>query len=428
MLKYKITALMLKCKSMSIEKVAKYASKNTIFYEKFYAGYDRSNFSELPLLTKYDLVGVSPYELLNKEYEKKVVHYGETSGSSGSPTPAFFSKKEILSLVTLISNLSPYAKVLKKAAEENRTAVNALTFGYTIAGFSFGTLMQKFGMLVAQLGSRSTIALPERNAKTIVKLKPSIISSTPLDFMSFMEIIRLDFFKEYEEVKSKFKVLLSTAEPCAISRQKQIEKYFNITHINNYASVDGFASIACPCGEKHIMDSIHHIELYDKDMNYIGTKGTGRLSYTTLLKRATPMVKYLLDDLVTVQESNCSYGYKKSIIPHGRYELSMEINNKAWGNLDFEEIIYQYGLFMDYMISVEEKEINLILEEYPIAKNEYNLKGLKEGLERETELSCNIKLVPFGGLTSYRKVREAKSIVKVKDNRENSRQIIPEIL
>ncbi|MDP4144275.1 MAG: 4Fe-4S binding protein [Bacillota bacterium] len=428
MLKNKIIQFVLRFKTMNVKKTAKYAKKNTDFYQKYYKNYDTNNFSGLPLLTKYDLIGVSPYELLNKKFQKEVVHYGETSGSSGAPTPAFFTKNEILSLVSFVSAFSPYSNILKNTAKENRTAVNVLTFGYTIAGFSFGTLLQKFGFMVAQLGSRSTIALPERNAKTIIKLTPSTICSTPLDFMSFMEIIRLDFPEKYTKVKNNLKILLSTAEPCSVSRQKQIEKHFGIHHINTYASVDGFASIACPCGEKHILDKLHHIELYDKDMNYIGSKGTGRLSYTTLMKKSTPMVKYLLDDLVTIHDSNCPYGYKKSIKPHGRYELSIDMNNKIWGNLDFEEIIYSFGLFMDYSLTIEESEINLTLEEYPSAKDDYNIFGLKKRLEDDTNLKCNIKLVSFGKLTEFRKVREAKSIVKVIDNRESSRQSIPDIL
>lgn len=328
-----------------------------------------------------------------------------------------------------MSDISPYMKQLKELTKTNRTAINGLTFGFTVAGFTFGTLLQEIGFLVAQLGSRSTIAIPSRLADTIIKLKPSVITGTPLDFMSWMQIIFEKDKKKYTDVLSNLKFLLSTAEPCAISRQEQIKKFFNISHVNTYASVDGFISFDCPCGEKHVLDELLYIELYDKDKKLIGNKGTGRLCFTNLQKKSTPMIKYLLDDLITIKDSeNCPYGFEKAVIPHGRYELSININNKLLGNLDFEEIIFKYGLFMDYRVDIYDDRVDVLLEEYPMAKADYRLNLLKEEMSDLIALECKIKLVPLGKLTPYKEVRSQKSIIKIKDHRECSTQTLPTIL
>lgn len=423
-LKSKIINLLIKRKSLTPLQMAQYAKDSTAFYRRLYCNYAMDNFENLPIFSKYDLSDVSPYDFLSEKYKEKAFLYGETSGSSGSPTPSFFTKKEFEGLL-MLSSLSPYMEDVKKKAESNRTAVNGLSFGFTIAGFAFGALLQKQGALVAQLGSRSTIAMPERTAKTIAKLKPFLISATPLDFMTWMEIIRSDCPKEYTTVMDNLRFLMSTAEPCAISRQNQIEKHFNIKHINTYASVDGLVAIPCPCGEKHLIENLLHIELYDKNKKYIGQKGKGRLCFTHLIKRSAPMVKFLVDDFVTIKNSDCPYGFKTSIEPHGRYELTVNLNKKIWGGIDFEEIIYKYGLFMDYRVDIFDSEIKIELEEYPQAKKDYNVKNLKKEFEARTGLTCEVKLVPLESLTNLRSVRSTKSIVKVLDKRKISRQDIP---
>jgi phenylacetate-CoA ligase len=364
---------------------------------------------------------------LSKEFCNRVFLYAETSGSTGSSTPSFFTRKDFDGLISL-SSLSPYIPLIKKELSKNRTAVNGLTFGFTIAGFSFGSLLQKHGALVAQLGTRSTIAMPSRTADTIVKLMPSTISATPIDFMSWIEIIRTDYPKEFKDIIENIKFLFSTAEPCAKSRQNQIEKCSSITHINTYASVDGFVSIPCPCGEMHIINDLYDIGLFDSNMNYIGQKGIGRLCFTGLFRKTTPMVKYLLDDLVTLYDSRCNYGFKTSIKPHGRYELSIDINGTTLGNLDFEEIIYKYGLFMDYHVEITNNLISIKLEKYPLASDNYKLNELKDEVENLTRMKCLVESCPIGILTNIRDVRKSKSVVKIVDIRINSRQEIPQIL
>jgi phenylacetate-CoA ligase len=335
------------------------------------------------------------------------------------------TKRDFEGLITL-SLLSPFASDMKKAAKENRTAINGLTFGFTIAGLSFGAILQKAGFLVAQVGTRSTIATPERMARTIVKLKPSAMSATPLDFMSWLKIIKADYPNDYNGIADNLKFLLSTAEPCANSRQRQLEDYFDITHINTYASVDGLVSLQCPCGEMHLIDNLLDVELYDSNMKSIGAYGTGRLSFTNLIRKSTPMVKYLLDDLVTIKKSDCSYGFRNSIHPHGRYELSIDMNGHTMGNLDFEEVIYKHGLFMNYGVEIFSDKINITLEEYDEnARESYSINELEAEIGDLTGAECNVNLVPLGGLTPYRKIRESKSVVKFMDKRAESRQEMP---
>jgi len=124
---------MLRRKALSPVGMARYAARHTRFYPRFYEGRDLADFTSLPLLRKAVVRDVSPYDFLSDALAKQVVWYGETTGSSGSPTPAFLTRREFHG-ATLLAKISPRYLAMKAILAENRTCVNGLAFGSTIAG------------------------------------------------------------------------------------------------------------------------------------------------------------------------------------------------------------------------------------------------------------------------------------------------------
>ena len=422
-LRRKMLLGLLKLKALSPEQMAEYARRNTLFHRHLYGDKRVSDFNKLPLVTKAMTRYASPYDRLSSELKDKVTWYAETTGSTGSPTPVFYTKQEFNGAY-LLSLLSPYNAPLKAMLKANRTCLNGLALEFTIAGASFADMLTKNGGLVMNAGSRSTIGPPVRIADAIVRLKPAIIAGAPLDFLCWMRIIKEDYPNEYDKVVDSLKILFSTAELCSDSRVCQIQKEFGITHINTYACVEGFFTLTCPCGEKHILPA-YYVELFDENLKLIGEYGKGRICVTNLLKKSTPFVRYLLDDLVIISPSTCSYGFKKSVIPKGRYELSVKINNELYNVADFEEIIFKYGLFGDYRVLLFDDRIEVELEGYGKIDQ---LSNLEKEMEKEFGLSAKAKLLPFSTITPYREVRVSKPILKLTDKRASSTQEIPEVL
>ena len=82
-------------------KMAEYARQNTYFYRRLYAQVKANRdkrgqvpFRKLPLVRKSDVHNCPPFDLLSGRLAHKVFKYGETTGSTGSPTPSFFTRKE----------------------------------------------------------------------------------------------------------------------------------------------------------------------------------------------------------------------------------------------------------------------------------------------------------------------------------------------
>jgi phenylacetate-CoA ligase len=415
---------LLPLRAMTPPAMAAYAKKHTAFYARHYEGRDPRDFESLPLLTKEIVREQSPYDLLARPLAKRVVYYGETTGSTGSPTPSFYTASEFHGS-TLLAKMSPYYPWLREVLDENRTVVNGLAFGFTVAGMSFGDLMKNIGGMVANVGSRSTLATPPRIARGIARLTPSIVTAAPIDFLSWMRILEEDRPADLPRVHDRLRTLVSTAELCSEERAKRIGERFGIVAIDTYACVEGFFSLPCPCGEKHVLPA-WHVELFDENLEPVGGEGTGRFAFTSLVKKSGPMVRYLLDDLVTVRESECPYGYRKTVVPHGRFELTVRIGGEAVNVRHVENEIFRHGLFGDWHATVREEALEITVEDYASPRGAEE--PVREGLERRFGLPAAVTVVPFGTLTDYREPRRSKPILKITDARPGATQRIPTLL
>ncbi|HQG27650.1 MAG TPA: 4Fe-4S binding protein [Candidatus Ozemobacteraceae bacterium] len=402
--------------------MARYAFEQTAFYRRLY-GRPPAEFESLPLTIKKELGSADPYDVLADAMRDQVVLYGETTGSTGYPTPSFFTTREFHGGRAL-ARITPYIGLMDGILAENRAVVNGLTFGFTVAGMTFGDLLGSLGGLVANVGTRSTIATPERMARALRRLRPSVLTGTPIDILSWMRIVKEDTPDQYPRLLEHLKLTLSTAELCAASRSRAISKEFGFKHIDVYACVEGFFSLPCPCGEKHVLP-IYHPEIFDERLTCIGTRGEGRFAYTNLLKKSSPLVRYLLDDFVTVADSACPYGFTVSIEPHGRWELTVVLNGRRMGVRHFEEAIFSHGLFGDYRVVIEDDRIRVTAEEYGAHDSRETMaRNLADAFGQRTE----VDLVPFGTITKYREIRQSKPILKIEDKRSSSTQVIPEYL
>jgi len=414
--------------SFSKEKMARYAYKNTAFYKKLYAhsmSGEAASFEELPLALKSTINDSSPFDLLSDKLKDSVFKYAETTGSTGSPTPSFFTPQEFGGSVKL-TKLSPHLAFLDQIRKKNRRAVCGLACGFTIAGPSFQQILDHYGFVTANVDARTTIAPPERVARLLVRFKPSVIAAAETDFLAWMKVVEEDYPQDYQEVVDNLKCLLSTAELCSENRSLQISQRFDIIHIDNYACVEGYFSVPCLCGEKHIIP-VYHTEVLSEDLTSTGEYGSGRFAFTNLIRKSTPLVRYLLDDYVTIYPSQCPFGFKKSIQPHGRYELTVEIEGNRFGTRHFEDCLFQDVLFGEYGISVYNHEIEVDAEVYDHS-GPVDIDKIQKDFEKRFRLKTRVNLYHYGTIRNYREIRKSKPLLRLTDLRADSTQEVPQYL
>ena len=427
-LKKRMILKVLKKLSLKKNEMAYYAYKNCDLYKKLYKNIKINkdnlkeiNFENLPFLEKKFVFKNSPFDLLSKKLSSKVFKYAETTGSTGSPTPSFFTRKEFKGSV-ILSKITTYNDLLENVIKKNRKAVCGLACGFTIANTSFHQILDDMGFLTINVDARTTISPPHRVARLLSRFLPSVIVASETDFMAWMKVLEEEYKDSYEEVLANLEVLISTAELCSEERSRRIEEAFNITHIDNYSCVEGFFSLPCLCGEKHILP-IYHTEVIDDRLKNSSEFGSGRFAFTNLLRKSTPFVRYLLDDYVTIYPSECEYGFKKSIMPHGRYELTIDINGRKFGSRHFEAILFKNHLFGEYQVSVFDNQIKISAESY---QNEtIDEKRIIDNFEEEFGLRSSIEILKYGQIRDYHEIRQSKPLFRLLDKRSYSTQKIP---
>jgi len=415
---------LLRLRALTPSAMARHARDTTPFFRRFYANRDLDDFTALPVLEKRLVRDVDPYDLLSEPYRDKVLYYGETTGSTGSPTPVFYTPEEF-GLSRRLGLVSTQFQALRGLLAGNRACVNGMSFGFTIAGASFSALFEEAGGLVANVGSRSTLATPPRIARAIARLRPVAIAAAPIDLLAWMRLLREDHPAAEAGARQALKMVVSSAELCARSRSQRIQEHFGVAHLDVYACVEGFFALPCTCRERHVLPA-YHLELLDDRLGPLPAHGTGRLAFTDLVKRSSPLVRYLLDDWVTLRPSTCPHGFGLSITPHGRTELNVELSGETCNVEHFEEALFTHGLFGDYRIELYPDRMEVRAEEYAPALDPPS--AVEDHLRERFGVPARVVYVPFGEITDYRQPRSRKPILKIDDRRPTSRQQRPEFL
>jgi hypothetical protein len=131
---------------------------------------------------------------------------------------------------------------------------------------------------------------------------------------------------------------------------------------------------------------------------------------------------------VTIFPSECPYGFKTSIIPHGRYELSAEIGGERYGTRDFENALFADHLFGEYVVEVREDRFVITAEDYGLGPRRLPLESIQHRFRTTWGLPAELVIVPYGSLRDYREIRVSKPLLRLSDTRTTSTQEVPRYL
>ncbi len=381
--------LLLSIKAWAPLDIARYAFEHTAFYRRHYGSLP-SDFAALPLVTRQLVTECDPYDLLSDEMADSIVAYVQTYGSGGAPVPAFLTEAALQGARSS-AKLSPFVSDLEFALEENRAAVIGLPPGFTPHTRWFDEILRDHGAVVAHVDPQA----PRACAQTLARLRPSVIVATPTDFTAWMWLLMTQHPKEYLRLREHLRGFLAHGEVLGKARQAAMAREFGITVVDIYAAGEGFSAVPCACGDLHLL-SVYVCELADEKGRLTGTSGEGRLVFTNLLRRSTPMVRYLLDDYVTVTPCKCPHGFTRSIVPHGRFADTAVVGERRLGPRHFADTLYAHGMFGDFRIVLHPDGTHIAAE---IWGPHPEVGTLRNAFQSQLGVPCQVELVPFGTLS-----------------------------
>lgn len=348
-------------------KIVDYAVSNSVYFENRYQNKDC--FYQLPTSNKssmmtqfsdYNTLGLSKEKVLkfaleiekNRDFSKKMdnLTIGLSSGTSGNKGLVVTTNKELQYLkAAYAARLILPKKVPIKAAFILR--VSSPAFNYSKPWFSLHYInqLQIIEDMIAQLES----------------IQPDILAAPP----SMLQL--LAGHKVQGQLNISPSIIYSYAEVLEDHIKQRIGEQFFATVHEIYQGSEGTYAMTCKYGNLHINEDLIYFEFLDQDNSptKIG-KPAYRTIITDLHKLSQPIIRYELNDIITIDPQQCPCGSSFRRIK----SIQGRANDLLWG-LRQEDNQPQF-IYQDYIkraiITASEDVI-----EYQVIQQDYDHINIK---------------------------------------------------
>jgi phenylacetate-CoA ligase len=259
-----------------------------------------ADLARLPFVRKTDLREQYPFGLLATP-RREVARIHASSGTKGKPTVAAYSA----------GDLDVWREVMARAltaAGARRGDLLHVAFGYGLftGGLGFHDGAERVGMTVVPVSSGNTA----RHHLLLQDFRPDVIAATPSFALHLAETLAEQGGKPRE---LGLRIGVFGAEPWTDGIRAALERAFNLLAFDIY----GLSEIIGPgvAGECEARDGLHIAD--DHFLPEIVEPATGEalqpgqegeLVFTTLTKRAMPLVRYRTGDITTLSLGPCRCG------------------------------------------------------------------------------------------------------------------------
>jgi phenylacetate-CoA ligase len=266
-------------------------------------GYDLKSLQDLqliPFTTKNDLRDAYPRKHLAVPMEE-VVRIHMSSGTTGIPTVIYHTQEDIDAWTDLVAR-----SIVATGAGRSDVFQNMMTYGLFTGGLGLHYGAEKVGMAVIPSGSGNT----RRQIKLMKEFQTTVVHATP----SYLLHIHSELVKEGLQLSHlRLSKAFLGAEPYSENTRKKIEGLFSIDAYNSYglSEMNG-PGVAFECLHKcgmHVWEDSYIVEVVDPDTLEPKKDGEeGELVFTTLKRKATPLLRYRTRDLSKIIDKPCECG------------------------------------------------------------------------------------------------------------------------
>lgn len=339
-----------------LQKLRRFAYARSPFYKAFHRGLEDRPLSELPVLTKQELMRswddvVTDRSLKLKDVEGfletmmtfgayKGTHYAfATGGTTGVKGVFVYDKDEFLTMFALTARASGWMGARLSWRERPRAAVVQSHLPWHVAGAAQSLKVPFLKTLVLD-----SLEPMERLVAQLNDFQPHLFGGYAGNVHLLAE----------EQIAGRLKIapktVLTTAETLKKEARTAIETAWGIKPFEVYGSTET-AETASECGEHkglHVYDDVVILEVVDRENRPVppGTYGSKVLA-TVLWRRSIPLIRYEISDHLRMSATPCPCGRPFPLIQdvQGREEQVIVLPGKEGGAVRIEP-----DLFFDAMV------------------------------------------------------------------------------
>jgi len=291
-----------------LRETVKYAYDHTDFYRRKLrkAGIAPEDIKSLeditllPFITKTDLRDNYPYGLCAIPGED-IIRVHASSGTTGKPTPVYYSQKDLENWGHCMARTFYTAGV-------RRRDVCQIALGYSLFTGAFGHHMgaERIGAMVIPTSSGHT----ERQVMVMRDFKTTVLHCTPTYAITIAEKM-MEMGVRRSEISLRLGI--HGAEPMTEELRKEVEEKLGSVAIRDFGLTEmGGPGVAIECLEKdgyHVNEDFYFPEIIDPEtLTPLPEGETGELVFTTLQKEGVPIIRYRTRDITSLNRAPCACG------------------------------------------------------------------------------------------------------------------------
>ncbi len=372
---------------------------------------------KLPFLSKADLREAYPYGLLGAPLDE-CVRIHSTSGTTGKRVVAFYTQSDI----DLWNECCARALTAAGATKED---VCQIAYGYGLftggAGLDGGS--HKVGCLTLPMSSGNT----ERQIMFMRDMNATILCCTP-SYAEYLGESMKELGLTPEDIPLKAGIF--GAEAWSEEMRRDIEQTLGIKAYDIYGLTElSGPGVAFECSAQqgmHINEDHFIAEIIDPETGEPLPDGQqGELVFTSITKRAFPLLRYRTRDVCVLTHEKCSCGrtHVRMAKPRGRTDDMLIIRGVNVFPSQIETVLLNLGYSANYQILVDrvnhtdtlEVRVEMTPEMFTDNMGEITgrQKKIVEGLRSMLGLAAKVTLVAPKSI-----VRSEGKAVRVIDNRK----------
>lgn len=257
--------------------------------------------TKLPFTKKQDFRDHYPFGLFAAPQEEIVRIHG-SSGTSGKPTVVGYTATDIKIWAEVVAR-----SIVAAGGKESDTFHNSYGYGLFTGGIGLHYGAEALGMAVVPMSGGNT----ERQITMIEDLKPRGICATP----SYM----LNIAEKMKEVgidprQSSLEYGIFGAEAWSEELRAKIEQTFNLKAVDIYGLSEIIGpGVSVECHEAqnglHVQEDHFLVEVINPEtLERVADGEEGELVFTSLTKKALPIIRYRTGDISSITRELCKCG------------------------------------------------------------------------------------------------------------------------
>ncbi len=357
------------------QNTVKHVHQHSSFFQRHYSGYNLNDVWNLPTvnknimmenLTEYNTEGLEKQELLDfclkiEEAQNYEVRFGKynvamSSGTSGNKGIVITSPSEERYLRAAFFARFSFPKTMK------------LNIAFILRVTTPAFQIDSFGQKLTHISQLDSI---ENISKKLQELQPNVLAAPP----SMLQIISKEINQGRLDITPPR--VVSFAEVLYPEVEEELEEIYGCKIHQIYQASEGPIAMSCKKASLHINEDIIKVQTFNSDGTETHPGETCfKMIVTDLHKKTQPIIRYELNDLVTISSQKCECGSSFRVIE----QIQGRNDDLLWSQrTDSEELQF---IFPDYLRRAIISSSDEITEYQVIQKSFTELKVLLQ-LEKD---------------------------------------------